>query len=310
MRGVESAIMSESEVFKNFLASSRLFWRAAIDDALTAQGGKEQRWTFAAMNTAIAVEHTLKAHLAKAHLSLTRERPETPEKTVTPEVAIARLSDPLIFGLQLSESDKVALSKAVRLRNRIAHGETEIHKEALQATFAFTFAFLLNYHIKHFSLDRHEFLTPREFADLLKIRKQVEEFRQRAQQGLLQSQVEYETKEVFTCPECGEDFVTIEERRSVCHLCHEARDASLCENCERDVPEFDMEDFSRSFEWEYDEGLMHLVDDFGYGFRKCCSMCINDVRSDIREKIETAGWEQYYEDMQREYETELWRSAN
>jgi hypothetical protein len=130
---------------------------------LAAQEGDEQRWTFAALDAAIAIEHTLKAHLASVHSSLTRERPEIAGKTVTSEVAIMRFADPVTAGVQLGEADKVALGKAAKVRNKIAHGEAEQVKEALRAASSCSFAFLLSYHTKHMALDRHDFIKSSQF---------------------------------------------------------------------------------------------------------------------------------------------------
>lgn len=282
---------------KDLLRSSHVFWREATVNAIRADKGEVERWYFALLHLALATEHTLKAHLATIHPVLIRERIEDPKKTVSILGAVSRLRDFEIGGIDFSEAEERALKRAADLRNGIAHGQRFERVENVRSNFTYVMAFVRNYQFRQLGVAFQEVIEESDLSELMRISEQAQKFEERAKESLERSKEDFGTEDVFSCPECGNHFVSIEDELAVCHFCQNTDDVSLCENCDRYVPASELEEFSDEFDYWQGDGRSELENSFGYDFSKCCSACISEVRQDIRQKAYELDRAQYEEDM-------------
>lgn len=288
--------MTDSEVSTKLLKSSEFFICEAVKNAITGENKSHEYWQLAVFHLTVAIEHALKAHLAKIHPSLIRENLESKKKTVSIIGAIKRLEDDEIGKVEFSDREKIALLKAADFRNDVAHGSLNEKLSSLKANFFYLLAFIKHYHFQHFSRKLHQILPKDHMELILKISAQVKEFEDRAKASLTHSLAKYESEEIFDCAACGLPYVSIEDETYICHFCHSTDDVDHCEQCDRNVPSQYMEDFSDEFDYEVFEGRRILQNNFDFSFSSCCIDCVSDVRKAIRDAVYQAGFDQFLED--------------
>src|SRR3972149_1754936 len=115
------------------LENSRSFLAEALSKALIAENDAHQ-WKFAIFNMCQAIEISLKERLRREHPSLILENIDKGTKTVSPMVAIARLSK--FCSIPISKEDITVLERVTKWRNEIVHTTFSLNVAELKSAFS------------------------------------------------------------------------------------------------------------------------------------------------------------------------------
>ncbi|MFK7837954.1 MAG: hypothetical protein AB8B60_17225 [Sulfitobacter sp.] len=286
-----------SELADSLLKSSKFFTVEAVNNAITADEGANERWQLAVFHIVTALEHSSKALLATAHPVFVRDKFETTNRTVGIDKTFKRLADKEVLGISFSKKDLQRIQTAIDVRNSIAHGSTGPNFKALEAKFFEIFAFQREFYLMWFNLRLEDFLEIQAITGLLKIKKQTDAFKKRALDALRQDQ------DSFMCAECGQDFLVIEADDFLCLFCHSKEPFNSCDRCQTPIPEHLMSDASEIFEYRFSEGQADLVSDYGILEKAVCDQCFVELENEarvLREERLLADWEEeeYYFQLQ------------
>lgn len=277
--------------------SATLFLNESIENALQANSGNEQRWTFALLHLLTALEHLLKARLAEIAIVLIRADVDRSGRSVGIETAISRLEDDQILGLKISIKDRKSIKSAIALRNGIAHGGPAGNLRALEAKYFELFSFIRDFFRFNFSEQITRRIEIERLRKLISLGQQLKEFRKRAAEGVAESEPCWE------CYDCLEEFVVLRDEEFICLFCHAEEPAAACERCSNVFPESETKDLEDLFDWDDDEGMMRLRDDFGISERAVCAECRDVIKVEVedawaeRQAAEDAEYEYYMEEM-------------
>lgn len=146
------------------------------------------------------------------------------------------------------------------------------------------------YYQQYLALQLDQVISADEYSDILALKKAKAELLAQAMKFISESGF----GEVWSCPECQEDTLVLENGQ--CCLCRHQESVTECPNCGYVILERELTDLSDLFDIDYSEGEVRLVDDFGYSCGHGCHNCVESVREDIQRK----RFDQYYKDMAME----------
>lgn len=249
----------------------------------------ETRWKFAIINVVQAMELAFKEKLRRIHPALIYSSVDERTDTVSLKKALNRLVDPGIGGLVIAEKDPRKIETAVKLRNELTHFECEHEHEHMEAKFADIFSFMIFFYREHLGLETEEFIDYDEHQRIIGLVKARAELRTRAR-----SYIKAENFiDVWICPSCDES--TFVAQNGECCFCHHNEAVIECASCGQETLESNVIDTSNYLDWDYDEGRMVLMEDYGMEMT-ACQGCIETFKS----KVEDMRQAQYYEYMERE----------
>jgi predicted RNA-binding Zn-ribbon protein involved in translation (DUF1610 family)/HEPN domain-containing protein len=265
----------------------------AVRKAIAARNDVSQ-WPFAVLNLVQAAELSLKELLRRQHPVLIYENIDIPRNTVSITQALSRIENPNILDITIPEDEKRKIRTAVKLRNQITHFEFELTEEYAMAKFSEIFAFLVYFQGRYLNVEVEDILQQDLLQAVIEIEKCFSELRAKAIQRIHDEKVSPEW--VWVCPHCGEETFVIEDDRNVCFLCRETEEVVECSHCGKFWFVHEMQDFSDQIEADYDEGQVHIYNDYGYSQYDACPDCIGQIRDDIESKRA----EDYYHMMEEE----------
>ena len=249
----------------------------------------ETRWKFAIINVVQAMELAFKEKLRRIHPALIYSSVDERTDTVSLKKALKRLVDPGIGGLVIAEKDPRKIETAVVLRNELTHFECEHEHEHMEAKFADIFSFMIFFYREHLGLKTEEFIGYDEHQRIIGLVKARAELRTRAQLYIKAERF----IDVWICPSCDES--TFVAQNEECCFCHHTEEVLECASCGQETLASDVIDTSNYLDWDYSEGRMVLMEDYGLEMTACTG-CIDTFKS----KLEDMRQAQYYEDMERD----------
>ncbi|OQX06335.1 MAG: hypothetical protein BWK76_26375 [Desulfobulbaceae bacterium A2] len=263
------------------LENSHSFVREAARNAIAASNDVS-RWPFAILNLVQATELSLKEMLRRQHPVLIYDDVDTPRNTVSIMQALARIENPAIAGITIPGEEKRKLKSAVDLRNQITHFEFEITEEYAMAKFSELFAFLVYFQGRHLSVEIEDVLSADLLHPVIAIEKCFAELREKALARILDEKIEKEN--LWSCPECFEDTLVFDGSQGICYLCRASQTIVECPHCGKERLDFDVEDFTDLLDSDYDEGQVHIYNDYGYDQHKACSACMDEIKAHIEQQ--------------------------
>ena len=273
----------------DLLNNSISYFREAVVCA-QAEAPQTSPWKFAIVHVVQAMELAFKERLRRIHPVLIFDSVDRAEKTVSLLGALARLRNPRIGNIAISDEEKASIEKAVKLRNELTHFEFDHAHEHIELKFAEIFSFMIFFYREHLELEPSNFIDEEQHQQILLLVRTRAELIQRAK-AYIKSRGDVT---LWICPNCNESTFIVEDEQ--CCVCHRKEEIVECPNCGVQNFDSDLKDISHLFDYDDDEGLMRLVDDFGFSETGC-----GECYPEVREKIEEARRDQYHEDMAREY---------
>ncbi|MCL4677658.1 MAG: hypothetical protein KJ017_03580 [Alphaproteobacteria bacterium] len=273
----------------DLLTNSISYFREAVNCAQAKETDTNQ-WKFAIVHVVQAMELALKERLRRIHPVFIYEVVDRPDKTVSLKTALSRLRNPQIGNLEITDDEKASIDKAVALRNELTHFEFDHAHEYLEFKFAQIFGFMTFFYRSHLGLKTEDFVDDEQHQRVIQLVRARSEIIDRAK-----AYVENRGGiTVWSCQSCSEDGFIVEDQQ--CCICYYREDVLECPVCGEENLESEIEDITRFFDWDYDEGRTILHND--YGFKdKACKGCLGGIKDQIEEYRRT----EYYEDMEMEY---------
>ena len=275
----------------DLINNSISFFREAVS---YAQRGKKDisQWKFATINLVQAMELALKEALRRIHPAFIYEDidVENPEKTVSIKRALSRLKLKHIGNLSVSDGESQRFIAAVKLRNKFTHHHCSYSAEEMEVKFAEIFAFMMYFYEAHLKIGKSDVITNEQYDEIFSLRKAKEALLEKVKLYLAENDV----GKVWFCTVCCEDAFIVQEEK--CKLCGLEEKVVECENCGDDYYSHELVNITEFFDYDDDEGLYSLRNNYGFDFDEACEGCVGE----IKEKIRDTQFEQYCEDMAME----------
>ena len=271
----------------DLLNNSISYFREAVSYA-QKEAADANQWKFAILHVVQAMELAFKERLRKVHPVLIYESVDKQEKTVSLRAAVARLCNPRIGNLPISEEDRRKIEKAFDLRSQLTHFEFDQSQEHIELKFAEIFSFMIFFYRTQLGLQTSDFIDEAQHAKVIRLVRTRQELLARAAEYI--AGLEDDTR--WICPECNEVTFIVADQQ--CCFCHRQEPIVECPSCGSEAFEHDLIDVTDAFDWSYDEGLVHV---HTLGMEDtACPECVDDIRA----KIEGIRRSQYEEDMAME----------
>jgi Zn finger protein HypA/HybF involved in hydrogenase expression len=272
----------------SLVENSHSFMSEAVKKAIAARDDVSQ-WPFAVLNLVQATELSLKELLRLQHPVLIFEDIDFPRNTLSITQALSRIENPHILGIIIPEGEKKKIINAVKLRNQITHFEFELTEEYAMAKFSEIFAFLVYFQGRYLKVEVEDILQEDLLQAVIEIEKCFSELRSKAIQRIHDEKISPEW--VWECPHCGEDTFVIEDGRNVCFLCRKIEEVVECSHCRKFWFVHEIQVFFNQIASDYDEGQVHIYNDYGYSQYDACPECIGKIRDDIERKRAEEYWQ-------------------
>jgi hypothetical protein len=214
------------------LENSRSFLSEALRKALLAERDKHQ-WKFAIFNICQAIKVSLKERLRREHPSLILENIDRGTRTVSPMMAIARLSK--LCNVAISKDDIVAIKNATKWRNDIVHAEFSLNTIKLKSAFSTLLGFIRSFHEVVLKESLADHISKELWKEALEIQEYGNELFNRASRQIKDEGIA--ASAVITCPHCGKASCVLMEDTCRCYVCGSEENLIECESCQNLVPE-------------------------------------------------------------------------
>ncbi len=268
----------------DLLNNSISYFREAVSYA-QQDSAETNHWKFAILHVVQAMELAFKERLRRIHPVFIYESVDKPDKTLSLRSALNRLRNPQIGNIPITDVEKSKIEKAFDLRSELTHFEFNHSHDHIELKFAEIFSFMIFFYRSQLGLETTAFIDEEQHNKIIKLVKTRTELMERAKAYIASR----EDSTVWMCPSCQEDtFLTSEEQ---CCFCHHKEGIVECPTCGGENLESDLIDISDLYDWDYDEGRMVLIENFGLE-ESACPDCI----SETTQKIEDIRRSQYDED--------------
>ncbi len=268
----------------DLLNNSISYFREAVAYA-QRESEDTNHWKFAILHVVQAMELAFKERLRRIHPTFIYESVDRPGKTLSLKGAVERLKNPQIGNIPISEAEVAKIVNAFDLRSELTHFEFNHSHDHIELKFAEIFGFMIFFYRGHLGLETAAFIDEEQHNRIIRLVRTRAELLDRAKAYVNNR----EDGDVWLCPTCQEaTFLTAEEQ---CCFCHHKECVVECPTCAAESLESQLIDTSDLLDWDYDEGRMVLVEDFGLEDR-ACPECI----SETRQKVEDLRRSQYDED--------------
>jgi hypothetical protein len=276
-----------------FLDNSHRFLREAADKGHLA-GEDPDQWMFAVAALVQSVELALKACLAEIHPVLIYENIDVPKRTVTISSATSRLKNPNIGNVIFSEKDEARLKRAIQIRNDLTHSDFSVNLAQIEANFHEVFAFLAEFNRRSFSSNIEDIVEPAQLIAFLENRKHHREMLRRALTRIEEEEIKQHL--VRNCSYCTEDTLVESTDEFRCYLCHNSEEIVQCQRCVENFVYDEMEDFSDSFDIDFNEGRAEVLGNYGFDYHRACFSCAAEIKQEIYEMRQSDYYNQMMED--------------
>ena len=210
----------------SLLQNAYSFLEEALSKAIKAE--KEPiHWKFATLNLVQAIELSLKEKLSQEHPVLVFQKIDSPKNTVNLDTALNRLQK--IGGIQFSQADISAITKANQLRNEIVHYEFELNEKESKLAFAKLLGFMSHFHTVHIDSPLDSVIDYELWQEALTIFDYAEELFKRAEEIFAEKGIE--SYLVWTCSQCDWDAFVIQDDINTCYVCGYQSDIIECQDC-------------------------------------------------------------------------------
>jgi hypothetical protein len=271
----------------DLLNNSLSYFREAVSYAQQENADTNQ-WKFAIVNVAQAMELAFKEYLRRIHPVFIHESIDRSEKTIGIRTALARLTNPAIGNLSITDTEKTKIEKAFDLRNELTHYEFQHEHEHIELKFAEIFSFMIFFYRRHLELETSQFVDEEQHQRIILLVKARAELLARARDYIKNNEI----GDVWICPECNEvTFVVTDEQ---CCFCHRKEKIVDCD-CGEPNFKFDLVATDELLEWNYDEGVMTLAEHYDLP-NTYCPGC----KAEVQQTIESIRRAQYDEDLAME----------
>lgn len=179
----------------------------------------------------------------------------------------------------------------MKIRNKFTHHQCSYTAEEMEVKFAGMFAFMMYFYEVHLKVSKEEIITNEQYIEIFSLKTAKEELLIKVKLILEERNV----GQVWDCKECFEETFIVEDAE--CRLCGHKEEVVMCPKCEEEFLSDELVDITRHFDYDDDEGLYRLINDYGFDFTKACVDCENK----IKEKIRNEQYAQYCEDMEMEH---------
>jgi len=272
----------------NLLSNSISFFKEAV--AYAQKGSSDtNHWKFTIIHVVQAMELAFKEYLRRIHPIFIYESIDKADNTLSLRSALNRLRNPKIGNIPVGDSMKGKIEKAIDLRNELTHYEFDHSHDHIELKFAEIFSYMIFFYRKYLGLNTADFIDEESHQKIIRL--------VRTREALLEQAKTYITSNkditIWICPQCQEATFIVEE--SQCCFCHHKEAIVECPTCGEDSFESQLIDTSDLFTWDYNEGRMEIIDDFGLE-ESACPECI----SETKQKVEEMRHSQYNEDMAME----------
>lgn len=272
----------------DLLNNSISYFREAVSYA-QRDTDDTNHWKFAILHVVQAMELAFKERLRRIHPAFIYESVDRLGKTLTLRGALERLKNPQIGNIPIGEAEAAKIVKAFDLRSELTHFEFNHPHDHIELKFAEIFSFMIFFYRNHLGLATADFIDEDQHNKVIRLVRTRAELLERAKAYVSG----YDDGNVWLCPSCQEaTFLTAEEQ---CCFCHHKEQVVECPTCGEETLESELIDTSDLLDWDYDEGRMVLIENFGLEER-ACPECI----SETRQKVEDLRRAQYDEDLAME----------
>ncbi|WP_157016892.1 hypothetical protein [Mesorhizobium xinjiangense] len=269
----------------DLLNNSISYFREAVSYA-QRDSDDTNHWKFAILHVVQAMELAFKEHLRRVHPAFIYESVDRPGKTLTLRGALERLKNPQIGNIPIAEAEAAKIVKAFDLRSELTHFEFNHSHDHIELKFAEIFSFMIFFYRSYLGLATADFIDEDQHNKVIRLVRTRAELLERAKAYVGGR----DDGDVWLCPSCQEaTFLTAEEQ---CCFCHHKEQVVECPTCGEETLESELIDTSDLLHWDYDEGRMVLIENFGLEER-ACSECITETR----QKVEDLRRAQYDEDL-------------
>lgn len=229
--GTQAGPVTANLLRLSLLENSHSFLVEALKKALAGESTPDE-WKFAILHACQAIELSLKERLAREHPSLIMADVDKPRRTVTPDVAMARLRR--YCNVAFRDADRAAILQAIEWRHSIVHHEVALDVAQAKTTFAVLLGFLMHFHQSVLRDELSDALPEQLWLEALAVRQYGEEALRRAREhmqaeGLAES-------DAITCSKCGLDTFVSTGDLFRCFACGAQEEVGECEACHRLVP--------------------------------------------------------------------------
>lgn len=272
----------------DLLNNSISYFREAVSYAQRDTDDTDH-WKFAILHVVQAMELAFKERLRRIHPAFIYESVDRPGKTLSLRGALERLKNPQIGNIPIAEAEAAKIVKAFHLRSELTHFEFNHSHDHIELKFAEIFSFMIFFYRGHLGLATADFIDEDEHNKVIRLVRTRAELLERAKAYISG----HDDGNVWLCPSCQEaTFLTAEEQ---CCFCHHKEQVVECPTCCEETLESQLIDTSDLLDWDYDEGRMVLIENFGLA-EQACPECI----SETRQKVEDLRRAQYDEDLAME----------
>lgn len=254
----------------DLLNNSISYFREAVSHA-QQESPDTSHWKFAIVHVVQAMELAFKEYLRRIHPVFIFESVDRADKTIGLKGALARLRNPSIGNVVMSDTEKTKIERAFDLRYELTHFEFNHEHEHIELKFAEIFGFMIFFYRMHLKLETSQFVDEEQHQKIIQLVKARGELLQRVQAYI----AGVDTGDVWMCPSCTEDAFVVADRQ--CCFCHHKEEVVECESCGAETLSSETVDTRDLMDWDISEGVARLIDDLGLK-ESACSECISDVR--------------------------------
>lgn len=284
----------------SIVENAHAFLNESVEKALQA-GDDIRHWQFAILHLVQSLELSMKSLLKEINEILIYENIENPRNTVSVTKAIQRLEQPMIKGLTFGEGEKDKILKAIELRNKITHADFEFTELYAEKKYFELFAFVTHFHARYLHTEIEDIIPHNNLESLILVEKSREELLIKALDRISEENISSDL--IWECPSCTEYTFVIEDGIDTCYLCRHKEDVVECPHCKEFYFDWQLESFSESIDYQYDEGQTVIHNNYGYSEYYACPKCLPGILDTIQHKRDAEEDEWYWkmEQQQTQY---------
>ncbi len=211
--------------------NSTTFLEEAISKAVLAEGSPIA-WKFAVLALVQALELAVKERLRREHRILVFANVDSPKKTVSFDLGVARLQK--IAGIYLEPQDLAALDRAKDWRDAIVHADIDVRVDQLKPVFARLLGFYESFARCHLEQELYSLLSGTQLQEALSIRDYADELMRRAERRFVDEKID--PSWVWSCRGCAFEAFVVQDDICTCYLCGFREAVVICESCNK--PEY------------------------------------------------------------------------
>ncbi len=261
----------------NLYDNAICFANEAVSCATRANENK-QKWKFAIINIVQTIELSFKELLFREHFTLIYYDIINRDNTVSLSDSIKRIES--ILNIKFSDKEKLNISRAQKLRNKMIHNEFEFHPKQAQMHFINMFSLANFFFIKNFQCNLLDQLDSPLRDYIVETKEMINKLIEGAKTYFNENNISI--TERFVCPICSNSSFVTEEQK--CYVCSHEEELIECQSCKELCFEGDLEDISRLFEYSNEGRQYKLENDFGYSDSVACLDCIPHIEEDIEKQ--------------------------